>query len=211
MHRLRGFFSTEFAHMPKRFSPTFAMCRFLRATVLTGLLASPALPTWVSAGEVAPAGWDWTLEAGTASRADVKKLGLSAGLTQAAPLWQGQAWRLVLRHELHLAGWRVPQAHNLVEVGYSPVLRLERPVGGGPHWLYAEASIGVRLLSRTRLSPSHSMGTAYHFADMLGVGMRWGQGGRSSLGVRYQHLSNAGIKKPNPGINFVLLHYTHRF
>lgn len=34
---------------------------------------------------------------------------------------------------------------------------------------------------------------------------------RSTLGVRYQHISNAGIKKPNPGMDFVLLYYTHRF
>nr|WP_308645911.1 acyloxyacyl hydrolase [Ottowia beijingensis] len=44
-----------------------------------------------------------------------------------------------------------------------------------------------------------------------GAGRAVGRDARSTLGVRYQHISNAGIKKPNPGMDFVLLYYTHRF
>jgi hypothetical protein len=46
---------------------------------------------------------------------------------------------------------------------------------------------------------------------MLGMGMQFGRESRSTLGVRLQHMSNLGIKKPNPGINFLQVYYSHRF
>ena len=156
-------------------------------------------------------GLDWTLSAAGAAEANVSKLGVIAGWTQPAPLWQGAQWRLRLRHELELAAWRVPKARDLLELGYSPVLRLERPLQGSANVFFVEGSIGVRLLSHTRMADDHNMSTAFQFADMLGAGMQFGQDGRSTLGVRLQHLSNLGIKKPNPGINFVQVYYAYRF
>ena len=156
-------------------------------------------------------GVDWSLSAGRAQQADVSKLGVIAGWTQPAPLWQGASWRLKLRHEVELSAWHVPKARNLLELGYSPVLRLERPLAGHRRSLFVEASIGVRLLSHTRVAPDLTVSTAFQFSDVLGAGVQWGPEGRSTLGLRYQHLSNLGIKRPNPGIDFVQLYYTHRF
>jgi len=156
-------------------------------------------------------GLDWTLSAAGAAEANVSKLGVIAGWTQSAPLWQGAQWRLRLRHELELAAWRVPKARDLLELGYSPVLRLERPLRGGQALLFVEGSIGARLLSHTRVAPERSLSTAFQFSDMLGVGVQWGAQGRSTLGLRYQHVSNLGIKRPNPGLDFGQLYYTHRF
>ena len=156
-------------------------------------------------------GLDWTLSAAGAAEANVSKLGVIAGWTQPAPLWQGAQWRLRLRHELELAAWRVPKARDLLELGYSPVLRLERPLEGGHALLFVEGSIGARLLSHTRVAPERSLSTAFQFSDMLGVGVQWGAQGRSTLGLRYQHVSNLGIKRPNPGLDFGQLYYTHRF
>ncbi|GAB1381995.1 hypothetical protein MASR1M50_03140 [Burkholderiales bacterium] len=156
-------------------------------------------------------GLDWTLSAAGAAEANVSKLGVIAGWTQAAPLWQGAQWRLRLRHELELAAWRVPKARDLLELGYSPVLRLERPLRGGQALLFVEGSIGARLLSHTRVAPERSLSTAFQFSDMLGVGVQWGAQARSTLGLRYQHVSNLGIKRPNPGLDFGQLYYTHRF
>ena len=156
-------------------------------------------------------GLDWTLSAAGAAEANVSKLGVIAGWTQPAPLWQGAQWRLRLRHELELAAWRVPKARDLLELGYSPVLRLERPLRGGQALLFVEGSIGARLLSHTRVAPERSLSTAFQFSDMLGVGVQWGAQGRSTLGLRYQHVSNLGITRPNPGLDFGQLYYTHRF
>lgn len=156
-------------------------------------------------------GLDWTLSAAGAAEANVSKLGVIAGWTQPAPLWQGAQWRLRLRHEVELAAWRVPKARDLLELGYSPVLRLERPLRGGQALLFVEGSIGARLLSHTRVAPERSLSTAFQFSDMLGVGVQWGAQARSTLGLRYQHVSNLGIKRPNPGLDFGQLYYTHRF
>ena len=117
-------------------------------------------------------GLDWTLSAAGAAEANVSKLGVIAGWTQPAPLWQGAQWRLRLRHELELAAWRVPKARDLLELGYSPVLRLERPLRGGQALLFVEGSIGARLLSHTRVAPERSLSTAFQFSDMLGVGVQ---------------------------------------
>ncbi len=155
-------------------------------------------------------GVDWTLIGGASDESRVKQVGIVAGWTQPTPLWQGESWRLRLRHEGVLAGWHVPRARGIVELGYSPVLRLERPLQSN-RVFFVEGSIGVRLLSHTRVSQEHRMSTAFQFADMLGVGMQFGHEARSTLGMRFQHLSNLGIKKPNPGINFLQVYYSYRF
>jgi hypothetical protein len=115
-----------------------------------------------------------------------------------------------LRHEVVLGEWRVPDARNITEWGYSPVLRLERPSASGV--FFVEGSIGARLLSSIRISPTTTLSTAFQFADMVGVGIQFGQGtGTQTVGLRFQHQSNADIKKPNPGINFAMLYYRYEF
>ena len=182
----------------------------MRTRSLHGLLAASALLATLPLQPAYADGLDWSLTAAGAAEADVRKFGVVVGTTRADPLWQGEAWRLMLRHEVELAAWRVPKARNLVEAGYSPVLRLERPLADGGA-LFFEGSIGVRLLSHTRVAPDRSLSTAFQFADMIGMGVQWGRQGRSSLGVRFQHMSNLGIKRPNPGMDFLQVRYTHRF
>lgn len=169
------------------------------------LLCGVALAIGTSAWAAGP---DLAFTAAVGQNEHVRKAGVVLGFTRAEPLWQGAQWRLGLRHELELAAWRVPHARNILELGYSPVLRLERPDATGDGVFFVEGSIGVRLLSHTRLSPTRSLSTAFQFADMLGLG--W-QRGRSTLGLRLQHISNGDIKKPNPGINFAQVYYRYRF
>ena len=186
------------------FSPR-ASARRLRVLVLAaGLLGGWGQGAWAE-------GVDWTLIGSAAGQASVKSLGVVAGWNRLAPLWQGDTWRLDLRHEAVLAAWHAPRARDLVEVGYTPVLRLQRPVADGQRVFFVEGGIGVRLLTHTRVSAEHRLSTAFQFADMLGVGMQFGPQARSTLGLRLQHLSNLGIKRPNPGIDFVQVYYTHRF
>ena len=165
------------------------------------------LSTQVSA---APVGMDLSLVAGHATTDTVHKLGVVAGWMRPDPLWQGSRWQLALRHEVELSFWRAPRGQDVVEFGYSPVLRLQRPSAQG-NLFFVEASIGVRGLSHTRVSADRDMGTHYQFSDVLGAGWQWGPDGRSTLGVRFQHLSNGGIERPNPGINFGQVYYRHRF
>ncbi|MDO5654163.1 MAG: acyloxyacyl hydrolase [Brachymonas sp.] len=155
---------------------------------------------------------DWSLSGGLSEKHSVKKAGIIAGWNRAEPLWAGQKWELALRHELELAYWDVPKAKdNIIEAGYSPILRFQQRATGDGARFFAEASIGLRLLSHTHITPTRTLSTAFQFSDVIGAGVQWGPQARSTLGVRIQHLSNAGIKRPNPGINFAQIYYTHRF
>ena len=76
---------------------------------------------------------------------------------------------------------------------------------------FVEGAIGARLLSHTRVSNDRDLSTAFQFSDELRAGWTWGDQGRHTAGLRFQHLSNLGIKEPNPGINFWQLYYRYRF
>lgn len=177
------------------------MIRRLPAIAVAGMLTL--------AGTASASDWDLTVVGGFGND-QIRKAGVVLGATRPEPLWQGERWRLMLRHEVELSLWRVPQARDLAEFGYSPVLRFERPLGGRTAF-FVEASIGARLLSHTRLSPTRSVSTAFQFSDQLGVGLQWGESGNQAAGVRLQHISNGGIKKPNPGVNFGQIYYRLRF
>lgn len=155
--------------------------------------------------------FDLSLVAGVAQTDHVRKLGVVAGWSSGEPLWQGEEWRLALRHEVELAVWRAPRARDLVEFGYAPVFRLERPLGSAGALFFIEGSIGVHVLSHRSVSPARRFGSAWNFSDVLGLGWQFGEGGRHTVGLRLQHLSNGGIKKPNPGINFGQVYYRVRF
>jgi hypothetical protein len=108
--------------------------------------------------------------------------------------------------------WRAPQKvggnKTFVQAGVLPVLRL-RPGQASP--VFAEAGIGLSFTDDVYTSRRKTFSTRFNFYDMLGVGMNFGAQRQHELGVRFVHISNAGIKKPNPGENFVLLRYAHSF
>lgn len=123
-----------------------------------------------------------------------------------------QGWLVNLQWEFVLAEWNTRSGvnhHNVTEFGFSPIVRLEKR--GGPLVPYIEGSVGVRVLSHAGTSDDHRMGSAFQFADMLGVGVAFGPKQQAEAGFRFQHMSNAGIKQPNPGTNFYLGYVRYRF
>lgn len=76
--------------------------------------------------------------------------------------------------------------------------------------LYIEFGIGVALLSDTRFA-GKDVGSHYQFEDRLGLVTRFGIDHKNQLALRYFHYSNAGLKKPNPGLDFISLSYLRRF
>jgi len=73
---------------------------------------------------------------------------------------------------------------------------------------FIELGIGANGFSRTRFADK-VISTAFQFGDHVGVG--WQITGNSRLGLRYSHFSNAGIKKPNPGLDILQLNYLYQF
>lgn len=73
---------------------------------------------------------------------------------------------------------------------------------------YLEAGIGATVFSRTTFADKN-ISTAFQFGDHIGLGMHVTDNSRLSL--RYSHFSNAGIKRPNPGLNVVQLTYSYQY
>lgn len=73
---------------------------------------------------------------------------------------------------------------------------------------YVEAGIGATAFTSTRFADK-DISTAFQFGDHIGMGFLVTPNNR--LGLRYSHFSNAGIKRPNPGLNVVQLTYTYQF
>ena len=117
--------------------------------------------------------------------------------------WLGSGGRHVGGYwELSAAHWSadVPAGLNdgLVDIGFTPTLRWQANDLRG---LYLEAGIGLHFLSHTSLG-GRRFSTALQFGDHLGLGYRFGAKGAYDLSYRFQHHSNADIKRPNAGMDF---------
>jgi len=99
---------------------------------------------------------------------------------------------------------------SILDLGFTPVFRLQQSTLGAVS-PYLEAAIGFHLLSESSVTTQRKLGTRFQFGDHLGVGVRFGERNEFDLGYRYQHLSNAGIKQPNQGINFHQLRLQYHF
>lgn len=99
---------------------------------------------------------------------------------------------------------------NLQEIGFTPTFRLQQNTISGlaP---YAELAVGFHFLSQTYVGAQRVFGSSFQFGDHVGGGVRFGDKGQYDVGYRYQHLSNAGIKQPNQGINYHILRLQYRF
>jgi lipid A 3-O-deacylase len=96
-----------------------------------------------------------------------------------------------------------------LQLGLVPMLRW-RPAAGQSPW-FVEAGIGVSVLDQRFATPEKTFSTRLNFSDNLAVGRIFGDRGQHELSLRWQHTSNAGIKKPNPGLDLVLVRYGMRF
>ncbi|HZP91412.1 MAG TPA: acyloxyacyl hydrolase [Burkholderiales bacterium] len=127
------------------------------------------------------------------------------------PGWSFGDWKLRGNLSLDAGYWHAygrESSHDTKEVGVTPVFRLE-PTGTGP--LYLEGGVGVHLISHTLINAERRFSTSLQFGDLLGFGLRLGEHLQYEVGLRIVHFSNAGIKEPNSGINFVALQLAYRF
>ena len=134
----------------------------------------------------------------------------SAGLVWDLP-WQRPDRGLSTRAEMFVSGWRTPVAgggrRSLWQVGVVPTVRWS---AAGSPW-FVEGGIGLSLLDRELRTPHRTFSTRLNFSDNLAVGRRFGAQGEQELSLRWQHTSNAGIREPNPGLDLVMVRYTHGF
>lgn len=113
--------------------------------------------------------------------------------------------------ESSIGQWRTrnaPQGDHstlVTQIGITPVLRWS--ASGTNRALFLEAGVGANVLFPIYRTGRKRFSTAFNFGDHLAIGHRWD---RHEVSLRLQHFSNAGIKHPNPGENFVQLRYAYR-
>lgn len=90
-----------------------------------------------------------------------------------------------------------------------PVLRFS-PLSHDAAW-FLEGGIGLTLTSTVYETDRKRFSTSFNFADHVAIGRSFGASREHELMLRIEHYSNAGIKQPNPGENFIQLRYTHKF
>jgi hypothetical protein len=118
------------------------------------------------------------------------------------PLKDDGRWWMPSHAQLGASVWRVPDIRGTTrrfDLNATAIWRGERP------WGYLEAGFGGYLLSKTINNDENRVPSAFEFGSHIGIGLKIGPG---TLGVGLQHLSNAGIKQPNGGIDLVLVQYT---
>ncbi len=110
-------------------------------------------------------------------------------------------WRADLDEEGHDHAW-------VTQVSAVPTLRLTNMSYRG--W-YAELGSGPSLLMPVFRSRDRAFSTEFNFQNHLAVGYVLGKRGEHDFGLRIEHFSNAGIRAPNPGMDFASLRYTYQY
>jgi lipid A 3-O-deacylase len=142
----------------------------------------------------------------------IKKVDLGVAWDPNLAWWQIGGWHFSLIGEAHVAWWHTNEGdvHNDIgEIGATPVIRFIK--GSGSLRPFMELGAGIRLLTSPRISSTFTLGTALQFVEMAGVGVQLGSRQQYLAGYRFQHISNGGIKEPNPGINFSQLYLQYNF
>jgi hypothetical protein len=115
----------------------------------------------------------------------------------------GKEWRLRSRLDLTV-GWLGMRGDNAVIGTLGPSLVLSRAqlplsLGGG---------VSPTLLSRDEFR-SEDFGTVFQFTSYLGLS--WDFAAHWRVGYRFQHMSNAGLAAPNPGLNLHMFALSYLF
>lgn len=110
-------------------------------------------------------------------------------------LWRANAYQ---GHQ----GWH----QNIVNLGMTPVFRFQADNMKG--W-YLEGGIGANLLSRRYDNDGSELSTHFQFGDHVGAGYVFDK--QWEIGMKYQHFSNGGYKRPNGGVNFLIVKASRRF
>ena len=161
------------------------------ALLLAALLVSPL---------VAAAEPQWMVAFGRATESedtDIVRLGYRH------PLKKNGDWWMPSHVQLGASVWHVPDIRGTTrrfDVNVTGIWRNEKP------WGYWEAGFGGYLLSKTINNDENRLPSAWEFGSHIGVGFRLAE--KHTVGLGLQHLSNAGIKQPNGGIDLILVQYT---
>lgn len=172
--------------------PSMGVCLSQVATLSVGVF----LGTLTSGAHADPS-WSWQLRHGQSKTLQ------GTVLSAVSPSRWGHladGWMFRVSAEIELGQWRPRMAApGSALARHTGALVLVRLQPSGPSLVpYAEVGIGAALFDRKQVS-DRNIATAFQFSEHFGLGLQWRD--RMSLGWRYTHYSNAGLGKPNDGID----------
>lgn len=150
-----------------------------------------------------------TMEGESASTASLGGL-IPSRLFPSVPRTAGP---LALHWDLSVSHWRTQREHG----GHHSFTQLtgmgvwRHPLGGPNAPLFVDVGVGVSVFDRLYTAGTERFSTALQFTQVLGVGYRFGPKQACEVSLRAQHISNAGIKKPNPGEEVLRVRFAYSF
>lgn len=191
--------------------------RWLRALPALGALTAACM-CGAAFGQTADSGYRFYLEGGSSFKSGGKTRSASVGAQIPSALFPSldrQAGPMTLHWDLFLSNWHAPRIAGAPRRSYTQIggLGVWRYGFGGPDasW-FADLGLGATLLdAKYAASQTRRFSTNYQFTEVLGLGYRFGPGQAYELSLRFQHFSNASVKRPNPGENFVRLRLAAQF
>lgn len=158
-----------------------------------------------------PAPKAWFLQSGSANHTRTVTSGLLWGLPYQSDFLGGTVSSQL---EVSIAVWSyrngVDSSRNeLAQLSLIPGIRYRFDEGKSP-W-FVDGGLGATLMSRKYETNQRKFSTTFNFGTHLAIGRTFGDRRQHEISVRAEHFSNAGIKKPNPGENFIALRYAFVF
>ena len=181
-------------------SSPIAVGAFLLFTALTLMIPS-ALTAQESEASVGPHLFDRVPELRVATT-----YGNSAGAAIITAAWYLPALRLTRANRFELAAGIIDDGDKA-----NPFLF------AGPVWarsnaserVFVEFSIGPAILSRSRVE-GREIGGTLHFRSALAIGAAFGDHRDTRIALRIAHISNGGLQRTNPGLDFAGASFTIR-
>ncbi len=124
-----------------------------------------------------------------------------------------QSWNLTGYWDVGVGRWTPHDAaggnHDVNDFGITPVWRIVPAQSSGSVVPFAELAVGAHYISDHEIYNGRNMSTHFQFGDHVGAGLSLGPKHDWDVMLRFQHLSNAGLQNPNPGMNFYQMRMTH--
>ena len=154
------------------------------------------------------------LDLGQAPHGSADTDSLTLGFVLPSTRWLAHSEAASFYWDFFISQWRAPRPDGLDKRSYTQLgvianWRYRFSQGESP-W-FVEAGVGGTVMDSIYRTPAREFSTTFQFTEQLGVGRNFGVRGEHEVALRLQHFSNAGIKEPNPGQNFVRLRYLYRF
>ena len=127
---------------------------------------------------------------------------IEAGLAYSLP-WQWNDGRLTSKLDIGLGFTDSKSSHSLRAI-VMPLLHYQTASSG----VFVEAGIGLAYLSNSQWGSRHDLGSHLQFEQRLGIGYDFGN---YDLSLNITHLSNGGLKDPNPGAETASVRFAHNF